>query len=105
MEQVWLCYIRDLQNSLVTLRLLEGVERTLAWGVGKKLSDKDLDAANESFKDQYEQVNAYIKKYHPQKAETSAWEKVAKKDRMPEGWIKKVKADVQTKVVVTLFLF
>ena len=88
----------------MTLRLLKGVERTLALGIKKKLCDKDLDAANESFKDQYDQVNAYIKKYHPQKAETLAWEKVAKKDRMAEGWIKKVKADVQAKVVVTLFL-
>ena len=75
----------------MTLRLLEGVEGTLAWGVRKELSDKDLDAANKSFKDQYDQVDAYIKKYHPQKAEKLSWEEVAKK-----GWFKKVKADVQS---------
>ena len=97
----------------MTLRLLEDVERTLAWGVRKNLCDKDLDAANKSFKDQYEQVNAYIKKYHPPKVEKLAWEEVAfptvtglevaKNDRMAEGFIKKIKANVQTKAVVSPF--
>ena len=82
---------------------MNGVETTLAWGIMKKLSDKDLDAANNSFRDQYERVNAYINKYHLPKAEKLEWEGVSKKDRMAEGWIKKVKADVQTKVFVPLF--
>ena len=79
------------------------VETTLAWGIEKKISDRDLDAANNSFKDQYERVNAYIDKYHPPKAKKLEWEGVSKKDRMAEGWIKKVKADVQTKVKFLFF--
>lgn len=79
------------------------VETTLAWGIRKKVSDRDLDAANSSFKDQYERVNAYINKYHLPKAEILEWEGVSKNDRMAEGWIKKVKVDAQTKVFIPLF--
>jgi len=85
-------------------RLLKGIESTLAWGV-KRLSDEEIDAANKSFKDQYDHVHAYTKKYHLPKAKDLAWGAVAKKDRMAEGLIKKVKVDIQNKVKIALFYF
>jgi hypothetical protein len=84
-------------------RLLEGLESTLALGV-TALRDKDKDTANETYEYQYRQVNAYIQRYQGPKAEQLKWEEVAKKDRVAGGLMKKVKAEVHTKVTYHSFI-
>ena len=106
MEQVCLCYIRKppkaIDNTLTLFhRLLEGVESTLALGI-TALLDKDVDGANAIYEYQYRQVNAYIERYQGLKFEQLKWDEVAKKDRVG-GLMKKVKAEVHTKVTYHAF--
>ena len=108
MEYVCLYYIRKppkaIDNTLTLFhRLLEGVESTLALGTITALHDKDVDAANATYEYQYRQVNAYIERYQGLKFEQLKWEEVAKKDRVAGGLMKKVKAEVHTKVTYHAF--
>ena len=82
--------------------MLEGLESTLDLGVAA-LRDEDIDAANKTYEYQYRQVNAYIERYQGPKAEQLKWE-VAKKDRVAGSFIKKIKAEVHTKVTCHSFI-
>ena len=107
MEQVSLCYIRQCPKAIdntLPHRMLEGLESTLNLGV-TALRDEDIDAANKTYEYQYRQVNAYIERYQGPKAKQLKWEEVAKKDRVAGSFIKKIKAEVHTKVAYHPFFF